>query len=260
MLRKLMKYELMATGRVYLPLFAALIVISIVNRLLSYLNTNTPQVIGVVIAVVLIVGIFVLTLVLTLQRFRQNLLSNEGYLMMTLPTRTNWLILSKMFVSAIWIVASFIVATISIMIMAMVSFNFRSLSDGFRVVSEFLGVTQAQFTTYVIEFIVLFIISLFSGILLLYTCMSLSMLVNKRRGLFTFGAFIVVTTAMQIIGSILAAIIGAMNISLYFNTNSLDAYGLSQLLIFILLGAEVIMCGAYYFVTRYMLKSRLNLQ
>jgi len=260
MLKKLMKYEFMATGRVFLPMFAALIVLSVVNKLLSYLSTDTPQVIGTVVSVMLMVGIFVLTLVLTLQRFRSNLLTNEGYLTMTLPVDTNRLILSKMFVSTVWIIASAIVVTASIMIMAMVSFSFRDLANFFRNIYNILSINPTQFIIYIIEFIVLVVFSLFSGILLLYTCMSLSMLVNKRRGLFTFVAFIVITTAMQIIGTVMAVIGDSMNITKYFDFSRFDSFGISQVAIFFVLTVEIILCVIFYFVTRYMLKNRLNLQ
>jgi len=260
MLRKLMKYEFMATGRVFLPLFAALIVLSVVNKLLSYLSTDTPQVIGTVVAVIVMVGIFILTFVLTLQRFRNNLLSNEGYLTMTLPVNTDRLILSKMFVSAIWIVASFIVVTVSIMIMAMVSFSFKDLADAIKKLFEFITIPPSQLIAYIIEGIIFLALSLFSGILLLYACMSLSMLVNKRRGLFTFGAFVVITTAIQIIGTALVVIADALDISRFFDFSNMNAFGMSQIAILVVCLVEVAMCAIFYFATRYMLKNRLNLQ
>ena len=49
MLRKLMKYEFMATGRVFLPLFAALLIISAINRLFQNLDLRAPAVIGVIL-------------------------------------------------------------------------------------------------------------------------------------------------------------------------------------------------------------------
>jgi len=260
MLKKLMKYEFMATGRVFLPMFVALIVLSVVNKLLSYLSTSTPQVIGTVVSVILMVGIFILTLILTLQRFRSNMLSSEGYLMMTLPVNTDRLILSKMFVSTVWIITSAIVVTVSIMIMAMVSFSIRDFTNGIRRIYEYLAITPAQFTVYLFEGIVIIVISLFSAILLLYACMSLSMLVNKRRGLFTFGAFIVITTAMQIIGTFLMFAANKTNIARYFDFTRLDSFGLSQVVILVCLIIEVVVCLIFYFVTRYMLKNKLNLQ
>ena len=260
MLKKLMKYEFMATGRIFLPLFAALIVISVVNRLLSYLSTDTPQIIGTVISVILMVGIFVLTLILTLQRFRNNLLSNEGYLMMTLPVSADRIILSKMFVSAIWIAVSSIVVAASIMIMAMGSFSFSDLVIVLKSFFESFSVPAAQLAAYIIELIFIIALSLFSGILLLYTCMSLSMLVNKRRGLFTFGAFVVITTAMQIISSVLIAVGVALDLQNIFDFSRLNGFAFSQIVILLYLVIDAALCVIFYFVTRFMLKNRLNIQ
>jgi hypothetical protein len=262
MLKKLMKYEFMATGRVFLPLFAALILISLVNKLLSYLPVDAPQIIGTIISVILMVGIIVLTLVITVQRFRSNLMSNEGYLMMTLPVSTDRLILSKMFVASIWTVASGIVVIISIMIMAMSSISFADLAKAFRPIGEYIAASPARSTVYIIEIVVMIAVSVFSGILMLYTCLALSMLVNKRRGLFSFGAFIVITTAMQIIVTLL----GVAGVVFYlpsFQTLSiydLDVEGLVQTVFLIWLVLEAAFGAAFYFITRFMLKNRLNLQ
>jgi len=262
MLRKLMKYEFMATGRIFLPLFAALIIISIVNRLLSILglNTTSVSVIGTVVSVILMAGIAVLTFILTLQRFRNNLLSSEGYLMMTLPAKTDSLILSKLFVSAIWIVASVVVVTVSIMILAMTSFDFSDLVALIRNLIELLPRFSIRYVIYTAEALIGIVVSLFSGVLLLYACLSLSMLVDKRRGLFAFGAYIVITTALQIIGAIIAGIAAALNITDLFDFSSWSTFGQVQLVILLILLADVILCAAFYFVTRYMLKRRLNLQ
>lgn len=260
MLRKLMKYEFMATGRIFLPLFAALLVISIVNRLFQNLDLRAPAIIGVVLSVILIAGILVLALILTLQRFRNNLLSSEGYLMMTLPVRTDGLILSKLFVASIWNVASGIVVTIAILIMAASGI---SLSDMVRSIREFFAsitMPSSQIVLYAVEGLILGVLAIFSSVLLLYACMSLSMLVNRRRGLFTFGAFIVLTTVVQILVAILVSIGAGIKIYDSFGISSMSIFGQSQLIILAVIVVEAAMCAAYYFITRYMLKSRLNLQ
>lgn len=260
MLKKLMKYEFMATSRVFLPLFGALLIISVVNRLFESFNLTTPAVIGVVLSVIIIIGICVLTLILTLQRFRNNLLSNEGYLMMTLPVKTDSLILSKLFVASIWGVASFIIVMVAIMIMAMSGINFSDLVEYVRVFFEQIALPTPQFIVYAVEVLVGTILSIFSGILLLYACMALSMLVNRRRGLFTFGAYIVITTAMQTIFAVLAAIVAALHIGDLFNYSSLSFFAQSQVIIILVIVAEAALCAAFYYVTRHMLKNRLNLQ
>ena len=208
----------------------------------------------------MIAGILVLTLILTLQRFRNNLLSSEGYLTMTLPVSTDNLILSKLFVASIWTVASLIVVTVSIMIMAMSGISFRDLFEQIRGAFVRAALPAPQWIVCSVEFLIFIALSLFSGILLLYACMSLSMLVNRRRGLFTFGAFIVITTAMQTISAVLIAIAAAVHLSDWFNLSFITIFGQIQALILTVLLAEAILCVVYYCITRYMLKNRLNLQ
>ena len=260
MLKKLMKYELMATGRVFLPLFAALLVLSGVNKLLSLLPVEAPQVIGTIVSVILIVGIMVLTFVITLQRFRSNLLSGEGYLMMTLPVRTDALILSKMFTAAIWSLASVIIVTVSSLIMSMSAVNYRDLIDFFRMVGYYITAPAAEIAVYVVEGILLFALSMFSGILTLYACMGLSMLVNKRRGLFTFGAFIVISTVLQTLFSIGVTLTAMLSISLGLDLSNFSLFGQIQIIAGAAIIIEAGLCAVFYFTTRHMLKNRLNLQ
>ena len=256
MLRKLMKYEFMATGRVFLPVYAALIAVSIVSRILQSFPATPPAVIANVASSMMIAGIGVITLLLTFQRFRNNLLSNEGYLMMTLPVSTNKLILSKMFVAAIWCLASFIVVASSIMIMAFGSFSIVSLFVALSRIFEQFALSPLRAFVHLVEVILSVAFSLFLGILLLYTCMSLSMLVNRRRGLFTFGAFIVITTVVQILISILN-VFGIPGLLATLNMNIYEMIHFSIIVWLVVLAA---FCAGFYSITRYMLGNRLNLQ
>jgi len=253
MLGKLMKYEFLATGRIFLPLFAALIVLSAVNRAFT-LNfvMGTAESISRATATILIVAICVVALIITLQRFRRNLLGNEGYLMMTLPVKADLLILSKLFTAAIWVVACFIVIGISITLMGAIEFAFNDFAWFFRSIGQSIARQPVQ----AILGIVLTALSMFSGILMLYACMALSMLVNRRRGLFTFGAFIVISTFLQTIFAILMAVAIALNVGATFNITRLSSFGQAQVTILFFIAIEAILCAAFYFTTRYMLKRR----
>ena len=181
--------------------------------------------------------------------------------MMTLPVSTDSLILSKLFAASIWNIASFIIVVISILIMALSGVSISEIGEFVRhFFSEITTFPFAHFAILAIEILVLIVLSLFSGILLLYACMSLSMLVNRRRGLFTFGAFVVITTAMQTLFATVAAIGASIGISDLFNISSLSEFTQIQLVIFALIAAEAAICLVFYFTTRYMLKNRLNLQ
>ena len=95
MLGKLLKYELKATSRVFVPLYIAILVVSIVNGLSLNLEIFNIQGLATIILMCLFISLFVITIVVTIQRFNKNLLKDEGYLMFTLPVSSKYLVLSK---------------------------------------------------------------------------------------------------------------------------------------------------------------------
>ena len=113
MLGKLLKYELKATSRVFVPLYIAILVVSIVNGLSLNLEILNIQGLATIVLMCLFISLFVITIVVTIQRFNKNLLKDEGYLMFTLPVSSKYLVLSKYLTSLIWTFLSFIVALLS---------------------------------------------------------------------------------------------------------------------------------------------------
>ncbi|MCL2411039.1 MAG: hypothetical protein FWC97_05275 [Treponema sp.] len=265
MLGKLMKYEFIAMGRVFLPLFGALLTFAAINRLLTRLPNTTPAAISIIVVSVLIGAIIVVTLILTIQRFRKNLLAEEGYLMMTLPVKTDHLILSKLFVATIFNFASVIVVVQAILILT--PFDFA----GFFAAENWFPIATNRYTYFFTSFelglifvktLLVVILSTFSSILLLYTCMALSLFVNSRRGLFAFGAFIVITTVMQILGGIFTSIFFSSGIYRYVDRLmfEMNLFAETQLIMLTIIAVLLGVCAVFYFTTRYMLKRRLNLQ
>ena len=88
MLGKLLKYEIKATARLFLPLYAALLVFSIINRFLNPFAISKPidnmsaqlfiGIISMTFYYVLLVGTLVMTVVIMIQRFYKNLLGMKG--------------------------------------------------------------------------------------------------------------------------------------------------------------------------------------
>ncbi|MCL2226402.1 MAG: hypothetical protein FWB97_02090 [Oscillospiraceae bacterium] len=266
MLRKLMKYEFMATGRFFLPLFGALIIISAVNSILWRIGLSVPAGIGLAVSVILIIGIWVIVLLLTIQRFWSNLLSSEGYLMMTLPLGPDHLILSKLFVAAIWGLASSIVVFGSILIMAGTHEGFinilEAIREAFSYALMYIPFAPHQIALLATQFAIATILGAFASTLLIYACMSLSLFANKHRVLISFGAYIAITTVLQIIFTLLIAV-GIWSGALHsFETAVLGftSFGQAQVLTWIIIALAAIPCALFYLITRYMLKNRLNLQ
>jgi len=257
MLGKLMKYEFKATGRIFLPLFVALLAVAAVNRLFISMNFTVPKIIGTTLSVIMIVAICVIALILTLQRFYRNLKS-EGYLMFTLPVSTDSLIWSKLLVASIWSVVSLIVVLLAVSIMAMTGVHLQqilnAIADFFRQLSQsgFSGILCA------VEAVILAVATVFSSILLLYVCMALSLLVNRRRVGFAFLMYIAITTVGQIIFAILATAIGYDRFSAMFE--NMTGFGQIQSAFGLYFLCVAVPGAIFYIVTRVMLKNKLNLE
>ena len=115
MLRKLCKYELKASGRVYLVRYAAMLASALVMGLVCFTDLAQGMA-GAVIAIIYILVIWtmlVLSLVQGISRFNKNLLKGEGYLMHTLPVSTWQLVLSKLLTGMLMMVATVLVALLS---------------------------------------------------------------------------------------------------------------------------------------------------
>ena len=113
MLRKLLKHEFRATGRIMLPLFGILLLVSVGANFSSrgMLNSDSSllRTLGTIFIMLFIVGIFavgIISFVLMINRFYKNLLQDEGYVMMTLPVCVHQQIWSKLIVSTVWFAAT----------------------------------------------------------------------------------------------------------------------------------------------------------
>lgn len=125
MLKQLLKYEFKATKRLYFGLYLALALLSVVlgvtfrqeHALAHSTSFQNLEVILMIVYVSVILAIAVLCFVNTIQRFYQNLLGREGYLMHTLPVNENQLILSKLLTSMVWVLCSGLVGIVCITVM-----------------------------------------------------------------------------------------------------------------------------------------------
>ena len=112
MYRKLCKYEFKSLARTLLPIYLAVVIVSLINAVSFSLNdlfgasgffgaagdgwlVGMMQLVMMMAYFCVMVALFVLTLVVILQRFYKGLLCSEGYLMFTLPVKPWQLIAAK---------------------------------------------------------------------------------------------------------------------------------------------------------------------
>lgn len=269
MLGKLMKYELKATARTLIPLYIALLAFAIINKIFmgtgfSGINSvkeysEIPFILSILAYGCTMAAIVIVTLFIVIQRFYKNLLGDEGYLMNTLPVTTVTNITSKLSIATFWNIISGLVAILSIVIMVFepVAFSkfFSELFKGLYIAFHEIGI---QMYILIIEGIITILVSIMSSITMIYASISIGHLFSKHRILSSFGAFIVFNIITGAVSSPLKIAFSFSNFdNLFSNMHSLVP--VHAFLIFSIL-FNLLFFIAYFIITNYILKNKLNLE
>ena len=268
MLGKLLKYELKATSRVFIPLYIAILVVSIVNGLSLNLEILNIQGLATIVLMCLFISLFVITIVVTIQRFNKNLLKDEGYLMFTLPVSSKHLVLSKYLTSLIWTFLSFIVAFLSFTIIFMIPtykyFDFSYFINEFNLL--FSNMLNLNILGQFLKIILLMIISYTIFIFNVYLALSVGQLpvFNRFRNVSSFIGFLVINLLISYAQNIVSLFVNdaSVNIEAIDNIN----YAISSVTSIVSKGLNIaivinlIIILVLFFATTYILDKKLNLE
>lgn len=255
MLRNLLKYEFKATARMFIPLYIALILVSIVNRIFRMSSIDMGFTLTVMTLVGLFIALGVMTLIGVIDRFKKNLLSDEGYLMFTLPVSSKQLIGSKLIITLIWTTISAIVAVLAFTILLADQYTFIELH---RVFTELVNIwrmydDRIQMWVFV-QIPLLGIMTYISFILVIYLSLASAQLpkFNKYRTLMSFICFFVISTIIQWVGVILSKFIEPL----------VDIHNTSQVITMItmVLFANIVLNIGLFLGTDFILRKHLNLE
>ena len=213
------------------------------------------------------VALFVLTVVIILQRFYKGLLCDEGYLMFTLPVKPWQLITSKGITAFVMTILSGIVSCISIFIMMLGSLPYPlkflaelfSLQNWIRIFGR-LNETVPMWGVYVLEFIILVIISSLASLYQIYASMAIGHLAKKNRILMSVVAYVAISMILSFVGGIFV-VFSALTIQSsqnYLSINAGEAF-LHALLIFSVI-TSIIEFVVFFVITERILSKKLNLE
>lgn len=262
MLGKLLKYELQATGRIFVPLYIALVLVALVNHLFLLGDIQFGFGLTTMILIGLFVALAVVTLVVLIQRFSKNLLGDEGYLMFTLPAKPYQLILSKLLITVFWTIISGIVSIITF-ILLMGGFDFAFLKEFFTLLSTRMDILTSTWGTamqdeFFRQAIMLMISVCFIGlfsymgtILEIYLALSIGQLpvFSKHRSISAFVAFFVINFALQ---TVIVLVSGVL-------VRNFSEPSVGMMCTLTLLGGILVDC-ILFFATNYILNKHLNLE
>lgn len=269
MLGKLMRLELKATGRMFIPFYLSLLFFAVVNGFLLPAN-ETPlmesplyqfaMVSSLIIYGLLMLGLVVSTLYVMVQRFYKNLLGDEGYLMFTLPVKAWEHIASKLIVSIIWILVSGLVGILSIIVIF--SRNILTLEfykEFMMVMAQIAEILRHFGPLTTIGVLIVVPISLAAIIMPIYSAISLGHLFHKHKLLYSFGIYILLNTISEAINTLFLFNVNYTNSLIQWVLSSPTTVQLNIGLYSVILYSSI-STAIYFFITNYVLTRKLNLE
>ncbi len=257
MLGKLIKQEWKATIRILLPLYMILVCTTLITSLLAHWDNDFSNLITGLstftygISLVLIAAG---TTLLLYVRFYKNLLTDEGYLMFTLPVKTSDLVLSKLVISCFHTIASIIAVILSLLALAYASGHHDTVSAVINLFREEL-VHESGLAEPLLLIIaaVLVILSIVSSIVLVYFAIALGQLFTSHRIIGAFVSYGAIYVVMELLLFAMMMVFVLINGPGYIDAPDFALFLGMTIFIFIL-------TAACYLGTINVLKKKLNLE
>ena len=283
MLGKLIKHEFKGTVRIFVLMYAAMLILAAINAVLLPLGDMTfvqwdnevGQIFYGAIAsltmflyVAVLCVVFVVTFVIIVVRFYR-MFGNEGYLWFTLPATANQHLIAKMVVAFVWTVASCLVAGISI--------GLASISTGWvfelhRIPEAWAELVRDGFNPWLWLTLgaVTMLTSWLQSITMYYAAIAIGPNIIKSR----LGGSVLAYLALYIIVSILSTILltvlvvilnnqptiisDSLDTLSYMNTSAMVDY---VLVVFMggFSALSLVLAAAFYALTQYFMSRKLNL-
>lgn len=265
MLRKLMKHEFRATGRVMGPLFGLLLIAAIAARfsvgVLLESSARFLNLLGGLFTtafVIAIVGVCVMSLVLMINRFRTNLLGDEGYIMFTLPASVHQQIWSKLIVSAVWFIATGLAVVAAGFILVAQQGFWLEIRRGFAEIFRHLTAYYAfNGTAFLFELLALIFVGCCVLCLEFYAAMAIGHSFANHKVLYSVLSFLGLQFVMQLLSG---GILVGTNYDFLVVALPSDGVLAMHSVMLTMIVSTAVFGAVYYVITTMFLKKRLNLE
>ena len=257
---RLMKYDLRAALRLFVPLWLGTLVLALVNGFTMHLEYSENPVLNfltglvMVLYVLAVFAILILTGIYAIQRFYQSMLKDEGYLTFTLPVGIDSILWSKALTALILSVCSAVVCALSLLLLVVRDLASVNLSGFFEDLLHSIPLREIILT--VVCFGVMLLAAALATLFLIYLSMALGQFAQKHRLAASVGAFV----AIQVLMSFLLTL--PASFTEYWDVRWIPEDGwFAACVVFLLLAAgSLVQAAIYYFPTRYLFQKRLNLE
>ncbi len=269
MVKKLFKHEIFAYLRTLVPLYAVLIGIALMARIVQFFeNSSTAYKIingsSIFVYAAAIIVCILLTLVFGVVRFYKNLFTGEGYLSFTLPVTPAQHIIVKLVTS----VAFQLISIITVLISAAVITAGDVFAESLKAIDYLwkMGTTTLgnHLAWYAVELVIAITAALFCEYLLFYTCIAIGQLFHKNRIIAAIGVYFGYYVAVQIV-EVIILILG-IALKAYLPYEKLlqfignHPHTSTHIIICAITVFYIILTVIYFVITNNVIRKRLNLE
>lgn len=281
-MRKLLKYEFRALWRIFLPCWAGILLLGLLNsfslRRMAYSAYGATFGVFTLLAyMIAIIAILVVALVFMIGRFYKGLLKDNGYLMFTLPVSTDALIWSKA-VSAVLLFMGTLVCCVVSLLLIIRDLPMEELAQLTGAIwNYFNGEGRAILIACLVVGLLIVVMVLLAEIFQIYLSMGIGHLASKGRGVLSTLTFIGICIVKSSLSNtaISYLFMGLNKNTLQSVSGAVDRYitmmqgtpqqvsaalGMVLVVLFGVLLLQAIEALVYYFFTRLILKRKLNLE
>ena len=261
MVKKLFKHEFLAMGRLILPLIIGILGIGTLTRLIYLFESDTVifNIVGISAFILLFIGIIaslVLCTVFGIIRF-----CSEGYLSFTLPVTPTQHLVVKLLTA----VTCFILIVTAGFASLCIAFSGEALVEIFKAIGFILnGFADCIGTTntilYIVEFLLLLLLSVFYMYLLFYTCITIGQTAKKGRIGKAIATYFIYYGITQVVGTtfvIINALLGNKGIAGFAEAEP-------ELFIHTFFCVEIavisVLSLVFFLISRHIMNKRLNIE
>lgn len=248
---KLLKYEFLDNITSIALINAVLFVLLIIIKV--YIDSDSNWMIAIIITItpIAIFISFVFLVTIIIRSLYSRLFSQEGYLTLSLPVNIDAILISKILISALWILTSIFVVLLWFIFIAFV------INDASYVIKQFLLLISNYSFLEIIRIVLLGIILLIKPITLLLLVLSILHIGKIVR----FRKFIGILLFMIIL---FIETIAINVLYLYIDSNMIDYMAFVHSLVdsinyYINFFANLLVILIYYFLSRYLIKNKLEI-
>lgn len=259
---KLCKHELKCSYRSFLFLYAVLLLVAL------FLNPNGQSMfnnIAIFIYTIVLVVLFVMCIIVIIKNYNTSMFSRSAYLTHTLPVSTTALLLTKILSAIFWSIISILVVFLSV-ILIIFRMNGFDITFVFDTIHNFI---QSPYVCNTIMLILVVLFSLVETITLIYMVINIThtTYIQRFRPAIAFLLYVVISWLVGMINLMINKITFFGNFSLFvtispnINTADMNINSIEfTKIILIQLCISIVWTAIYFFVSKYILNHKLEIE